>query len=229
MKKENEIKGNYAEDFLSYLDDSLLEKGFAKEIKHLRGGAGGYRAGIGPGGDEGTSSIYRLSENPKVGLRVLTQKDFGYNQKPKEWSFVRTFIIPWEDVKKIKENSESDIRGEEIEEGSYMATSEREFRDYKTFKELEGEILGDFNKSTHKKTDSKTLDKLLSIVTISLFLLGILFIFPSITGNSINLLNYQRQNLIGISLILISLIMLFVKLKSRIRRGRNKIKKLELI
>lgn len=105
MKEENKVKGNYAEDFLSYLDDNLIENGFAKEIKHIRGGFGGYKAGIGPNGDAGASSIYRLSENPEIGLRVLTQKDFGYNQNPKEWAFVRTFLIPWKDVKNLKDKS----------------------------------------------------------------------------------------------------------------------------
>jgi hypothetical protein len=229
MKEEDKVKGSYAEDFLSYLDDNLMKKGFAKEVKHLRGGFGGYKAGIGPNGDAGSSSVYRLSENPEVGLRVLTQKDFGYNQNPKEWAFVKTFLIPWKNVKGIKNNSESEIVGEEINEGSYMTTSDRGFQDYRTFKELEEEILGDFNKNISKKNNPKSLDKLLSIGFASLFLIGVLFIAPSITGNAIRIFKFPRANFVGLSLIILSILILFFKINPMKNKAKYKLKGLDRI
>ena len=231
MKKEYKEKGNYAEDFLDYLDKSLIKKGLAKEVRHLRGGVGGYKAGIGPGpdADGGSSSVYRLSENPEVGLRILTQKDFGYNQNPKEWAFVRTFLIPWKEVKGIKDNSESELTGEEIKDGSYMATSDREFKAYKTFEELENEILGDFNKNNSKRNNQKSLDKLFSIGLASLFLIGMLFVSHSITGNAIRQFDFTGRNFIGLFLIILSIIGLFFKFNITKNKTKDKLKKLEKI
>ncbi len=234
MKKGEKLQGNFAYDFLKYLDEQFIKNKFAKEVKHFRGSIGGYFAGIGPKGDSGINSIYRLSENPEIGLRVLSQRDYGYNEDPDNWAFVKMFLVPWDKVKNLKNNSKLDFSGEEIDGGTYLATSKETFKPYKRFEDLKDEMMYDFKKNAFKKKSSKTIDTLLSIGITSLFLIGSYILITSsgftlITGNVINSSESFWKSFIGIYLIFLGAFLLFFKFNSGKNKSKRKLRKLQRV
>jgi hypothetical protein len=201
VKKEYKISDNYAEGFIDYLDKSLITEGFAKNTKTLKSAEGGIRAGIGPNGDIGLNKIYQIKSNPELGLRILSQKDYGYNKDPKNWAWINAFVVPWKEVEKLEENSETDIKGENILDNEmYMVTSLRDFNQYKTYEELKNEILDKLDKKTNKK-QGKGLENLFG----GLIILSFLFSINSITGASIGL-GTKPSGIMGIILFLIGII-----------------------